>query len=45
MVNEPAGVPRLESVSNFDSVCSETNYLTELDWWNQQVRLVTVGKE
>lgn len=45
MVNKPAGVPRLESVSNFDSVCSEACYSTELDQWNQQVRLDTVDIE
>lgn len=34
-----AGVPKLESISNFDYIRNEADYLLELDRWNQQVRL------
>lgn len=30
------GVPKLESISNFDYVRNEADYLVELDRWNQQ---------
>lgn len=37
-----AGVPKLESISNFDYVRNEADYLVELDRWNQQVRLANM---